>query len=82
MSYPTMTAEVTRPEAWVAQITVEHDIAQSYSKAVQPRAMREARKVLRGTWALTDVDYPDGEEWQGRRCRTTYIFRHGVEAQS
>lgn len=40
-------------------VTVEHDPRQSYSRAVDPRAMKYARQVLApvgGSWALADVD--------------------------
>lgn len=74
MKYPPMTVTVHRPSEGVCDITVEHDIAQSYSRAVDPRAMREARRVLRGTWALTDTEYGlDRAEPRRTAARFTFI---------
>lgn len=73
MSYPAMTATVTERTATTATITVEHDIRQSYSKAVQPRAMKEARRNLRdGVWALAEVDYD--MDTVGSRTSALYSF--------
>ena len=57
MTTPKMTATIEYPGQGHTTITIEHDIAQSYSRSVDPKAMKVARQTLRGTWALTDVDY-------------------------
>jgi hypothetical protein len=68
---------VTVPESIepnVVRIAVTHHIRQSYSRAVEPRAMREARQRLVGRWGLFDVDYNDGKPTTGDRCTTVYKF--------
>ena len=74
MNYPAMTATVTERSATAATITVEHHIGQSYSRAVDPRAMKEARRVLRDghVWALVEVDY--GMDTVGSRTSALYSF--------
>ena len=56
-----MVVTVTKPEVGVVEITIEHDVAASYSRAVDPRMMREARKpgVLTPgmNWTVTDREY-------------------------
>ncbi len=73
MRFPPMTVTVFRPSEGVCDITVEHDIAQSYSRSVDPRAMKEARKVLRGTWKLTDAEY-GLERSEERRTASRFTF--------
>jgi hypothetical protein len=79
-NFPTMTAEVTFPvPGQLARVDVTHAPAQSYSKAVRPRAMKAARQVLRGVWVMCTVDYHNECPATGR-CTTTYYFvgaRHG-----
>lgn len=64
----------------VVDIDIEHDVAASYSRAVDPRATREARKVLRGRWALVDVEYgidiaADGTDIAANgRCRSRFTY--------
>ena len=58
MKYPPMKAEMICRDGHEAEIHVEHDIAQSYSRSVDPRAMKEASRSLpSGRWELFDVDY-------------------------
>lgn len=72
--YPPMTATVAQPSPDVCDITIEHDIAQSYSRAVDPKAMSEARRRLRDgrTWRLTDADY--GYDQRDRRTHSRFTF--------
>ena len=75
-----MTVTVRRPSYGVVDISIEHDVAASYSRAVDPRATREARRVLRGTWRLTDVEYGldtdvDGNDIRPNgRCRSRFTY--------
>lgn len=75
MKFPPMTTTVHRPSPDVCDITVEHDVAQSYSRAVDPRAMKEARRTLRDgrTWRLTDAEY-GLERSAERRCASRFTF--------
>lgn len=59
IKHPPMKAEVLRFVEGEVEIHVEHAPSQSYSRAVDPRAMMEARKALRDghVWELFDVDY-------------------------
>jgi hypothetical protein len=53
---------------------IVHGDAQSYSKAVQPRAMKAARQaIVAGQWGLADVDY-DQPNPAPHRARTVYRF--------
>lgn len=65
---PTMSNNLRRPPMIVAGnkpdpdtllITIDHTADQSYSRAVDPRAMRAAREHILGgeRWALVDADY-------------------------
>jgi len=75
MKYPPMKAEMICRDGHEAEIHVEHDIAQSYSRSVDPRAMKEARRTLPRDgrqWALLDADY--GVETIGDMCRSVYYF--------
>jgi len=59
----------------IATVTVEHHVSQSYSRAVDPRAMREAKARLpRGrAWELYDAEY--GHDTNGDRTCSTLYFR-------
>lgn len=62
----------------VATVTVEHHIGQSYSRAVKPRAMREANARLprRLAWELYDAEYghdPRHGEADDLTCSTFYF---------
>lgn len=76
--FPPMTVTVRKdPHTAVVDITVEHDVAQSFSKAVDPRAMKEARKpgVLTPgmSWTLTDAEY-GLERSEERRTASRFTF--------
>lgn len=74
-NFPTMTAEVSFPvPGQLARVDVTHAPAQSYSKAVQPKAMKAARSVLRGVWVMCTIDYHDSDPVTDR-CVTTYYFK-------
>ena len=75
MAYPPMTVEVVPgTPADEVHLLVRHHMAQSYSRAVEPRAMKEARNRLVGRWGLYDVDY-DQVPTVGDRCGSVYKFR-------
>jgi hypothetical protein len=82
MSYPPMKCE-TIPDQGdhnYVEVWVEHDIAQSYSRSVQPRAMKEAKQTLPRRpgvqWELFDVDYDrEYEAPDPRRTVSVYMFR-------
>ena len=78
-NYKPMTATWTVVDDTTRTIEVRHDPRQSYSRAVQPKAFRLARQVLRGVWALTDVDHGPSlpADWYetGYRSVTTYTFQ-------
>lgn len=62
MTFPAMVLTVTERAADLVILDVEHDPRQSYSRSVDPRAMREARRILPRDgrqWALTSVNYDD-----------------------
>lgn len=74
MNYPPMQVDTVCRDGHEAEIHVIHDIAQSYSRSVDPRAMKEARRSLPyGRWELFDVDY--GVETIDRRCRSVFHYR-------
>lgn len=72
----TMIVTADRPDPDRLVITIDHDARASYSRAVQPRAMREAKQRIRPgeRWGLHDVDYqdsPNGDTYG----RSVYHFR-------
>jgi hypothetical protein len=70
--YPKMETRVHEQEVDRLVLVVTHDQAQSFSRAVDPCALREARKLVRGDWALIDVAY--AEVKNGKRCDSFYYF--------
>jgi hypothetical protein len=69
-----MVVETTRPDETTIVVDIVHGDAQSYSKAVQPRAMKAARQaIVAGQWGLADVDY-DQPNPAPHRARTVYRF--------
>lgn len=73
-NYPAMTATVSYPvPGQLARVDVTHDPRQSYSRSIQPRAMKAARQVLRGVWVMCTIDYRNECPATGR-CVTTYYF--------
>lgn len=77
MKYPPMKCETIRDRGNGDEVTIHvtHHVAQSWSKAVDPRAMKEARQTLPRDgrqWALLDTDY--GVETIGDMCRSVYYF--------
>ena len=75
MRFPAMDAVLSRQGGNVATVTVEHHIGQSYSRAVDPRAMREANARLPRdrAWELYDAEY--GHDTDGDRTCSTLYFR-------
>ena len=77
MRFPTMDAVLSHKRGTTtATVTVEHHIGQSYSRAVVPRAMREADARLpkdQRTWELHDAEY--GHDTDGDRTNSTFYFR-------
>ena len=78
MKFPAMDAVLSHDRfagATTATVTVEHHIGQSYSRAVNPRAMREANARLPRyqAWELYDAEY--GHDTDGDRTRSTFYFR-------
>jgi hypothetical protein len=76
VTFPPMTTSFVATDRGF-DIVVEHDEAQSYSRAVDPKAMRAAREAMRQhrivtQVALVDVDY--GGDPDDRRCRAVYHF--------
>ena len=76
MTYPTMTATIADRSADRVTLDIEHDPAQSWSRAVDPCAMRKARTVLPRDgrqWAMTDADYSRPDAPTGRSV-SRYTF--------
>ena len=76
MRFPTMDAVMSRTDGSnVATVTVEHHEGQSYTRAVEPRAMREANARLPRhlAWELYDAEY--GHDTDGVRTCSTFYFR-------
>ena len=74
-NYPAMTAEVSFPvPGQLARVDITHDPRQSYSRSIQPRAMKAARQALRGVWVMCTIDYHNEDPATGR-CVTTYYFK-------
>ncbi|PPK90208.1 hypothetical protein CLV92_1254 [Kineococcus xinjiangensis] len=73
--FPPMSATITRTADTVT-VTVEHAPRQSYSRAVQPLAMRAAATVgLALTLTGVNHDVTPPAEWERTgRCRSAYIF--------
>lgn len=76
MPFPTMTATVA-PTAYGFDVTITHHVAQSYSRAVDPKGIRIARTAPEGRGAkrvtLTGGDY--GHTMVGSdRCLSTLRF--------
>jgi hypothetical protein len=75
MKFPTMT--VQRHASYstgTVRIDISHHVAQSFSRSVDPRAMREARNMgLNGSWELHDAHY--GVETVGDVTRSSFLFR-------
>jgi hypothetical protein len=69
-----MTCRVVEQTADTLVLAIEHADHQSFSRAVDPRAMREARKRITGTWALIDATYGH-DVARPRRCESIYTFR-------
>ena len=70
-----MTLRVVERTADRFVLAVGHADWQSYSRAVDPRAMRAARATLRDgrQWALIDADY-DSVPCVDRRTESIYTF--------
>lgn len=62
-------------------IIIAHDRAASYSRAVKPRAMREAAIAMRqrsdrgNDFALTEIDYPEDCDDSGRAVSRYFFVR-------
>lgn len=63
-----------RMDAHEFVVAVEHDPRQSYSRAVDPRALRYARTHLRGQWKLTRCNY-DAPAPEGRAVSEFHFAR-------
>lgn len=79
-----MVTRVLERSSHILVLAVEHAAIQSYSRTVQPMAMREAGKRLRDgrQWGLIAVDYQDEARDDARpsvkpndRCETIYTFK-------
>ena len=76
MSYPTMTTTTVEQTATALTLDVEHHIGQSWSRSVDPKAMRAARGLLRsGGWELHDTNYGHGTREDETRSVSRYYFR-------
>lgn len=72
-----ITAEVSADETRLT-VAVEHHIAQSFSHAVDPAALRKARRTPLPWWVkrLSCVDATYGIDMPGQptRCRSELVF--------
>ena len=77
MRFPPMSHTATWLTPDDLELEITHHIAQSYSRAVDPKASRVAKQTLPGgTWELHDVQYgtpgPDDQS-----CVSVYSYRRG-----
>lgn len=78
---PITVAAVERPDPSTVVVVLDYDAAQSYSRAVDPAAMRKARGILgAGSWTLArtfdrGTAVPGEPVRAGTRCRRAYQFR-------
>lgn len=82
MAYKTMTTTTVADKSErTVSITVEHDPAQSYSRAVKPRAFKEFKNwtrenIMFGAPEFIGVDYNDKQSAKLDRVHTTYSFKY------
>ena len=69
-----------KPDADALTITIDHDARASYSRAVQPRAMREAKSHIRPgeQWELHDANYDEPSPHGETYGRSVYYFRRST----
>jgi hypothetical protein len=74
MNYPPMKFTFVL-DGDAATITIRHHVAQSYSRAVDPKATRVFKaNHPGGTWALTGADYGTREHAFDQHCVSTYTY--------
>jgi hypothetical protein len=76
MKSPAMNAVLSHESGTTtATVTVEHHIGHSYSRAVDPRAMREANARLPKGRAWEKYAAAYGHDTDGDRTHSTFYFR-------
>jgi hypothetical protein len=81
MKYPKMKTTVVEQTSTTIVLDIEHAASQSWSKAVDPKAMRVAKGLITGgNWAMVDTTYGFGGPRDDSRSVSRYYFRKEANA--